>query len=352
VLPAESPFSAGIQAQTPPGTRDFGNRELNQHRFCYVLTTTGRDDFADMTYASLAFLRHSYPAAEILCLCDAVSHQVLVQSRHPLLEIVDRAQSVATPDGPPGFRNRFVKTRMRQVVEGDFVYFDSDTLVVDRLDEMLSCEAPLAGIANHNGTGDPSKIPGDERAVYDTMGWPLPRRPYINGGVLLLRDCESTRRFACLWHEKWLACSLRGNYRDQPSLNSALADSGINYQLLDNRFNGQVVGRPSICREPVAVWHLYSSESDRTVIAVPKTMLDEAVARFRADGCLTSDTVRELSRWPYPWRTPTALDRWFVSRRVLSKESLTWDSASRYWLAGQRWKAVSKFLGWHVARSQ
>ncbi len=35
----------------------FEKRDMDQPRFCYVLTTRGRDEFADMTYASVAFLR-------------------------------------------------------------------------------------------------------------------------------------------------------------------------------------------------------------------------------------------------------------------------------------------------------
>src|SRR5512144_701405 len=127
---------------------------MNQPRFCYVLTTRGRDDFADMTYASVAFLRYAHPEAEIICLCDAASHRALRAARHPLLEAVDRAEPVETPEGPPGYRNRFVKTRMRQILEGDFIYFDADTVAVDRVDEMLTCPAPVAAIPNFNGTGD------------------------------------------------------------------------------------------------------------------------------------------------------------------------------------------------------
>ena len=168
---------------------------MDQTRFCYVLTTAGRDLFADMTYASVAFLRYAHPEAEIICLCDAASHRALEAARHPLLESGRSRPAVETPDGPPGYRNRFVKTRMRQVLEGDFVYFDSDTLVVDRIDEMLACPAPVAGIANHSGTKTPRGLTALSRAVFETMGWQLPRRSYINGGVLLLRDCEPTRRF-------------------------------------------------------------------------------------------------------------------------------------------------------------
>jgi hypothetical protein len=325
---------------------------MDQPRFCYVLTTSGQDSFADMTYASAAFLRFAHPESEIICLCDASSHRALEAARHPLLDAVDCARPVETPDAPPGYRNRFVKTQMRQLLEGDFVYFDSDTLVVDRLDEMLACPAPMAGIPNCSRTGDPSAIFECERAVFEMMGWQLPRRTYINGGVLLLRDCEPTRAFARLWHEKWLARSRRGGYTDQPSLNSALADSGIDYGVLGNRFNAQIAERPSVCLEPVAVWHIYASQNDHAELDVPRTILDEAIARFRANGRLTDDVIRKLRRWPYPWPTPTVLDRWFVRRRVLSKDNLASDSASRYWLAGNRRKAVMKYLRWRLLNQQ
>ncbi len=322
----------------------FERREMVQPRFCYVLTTAGRDPFADMTYASVAFLRYAHPEAEIICLCDAASHRALEEARHPLLEVVDRAHAVETPDESPGYRNRFVKTQMRQVLEGDFVYFDSDTLVVDRLDEMLACAAPMAAIANHSGTNDPSGLNSIEQGFFETMDWQLPRKPYINGGVLLLRDCEPTRRFGLLWHEKWLAWTRRGRHTDQPSLNSALADSGIDYEVLADRFNAQIGGRPRLCREPVAVWHIYFSQNESSDLLVPKTILDEAIARFRADGRLSPDAIRNLRQWPYPWRTPTWLDRWYVRRFVQDKDNMPGDSASRYWLAGHRCRAVMKYL--------
>jgi hypothetical protein len=317
---------------------------VNQHKFCYVLTTTCCDLFADMTYASAAFLRFAYPEVEIICLCDAQSHRALEVARHPLLELVDRAEPIQTPDGPPGYRNRFVKTQMRQILQGDFVYFDSDTLMVDRIDEMLTCAAPIAAVANHSGTGHPAEIPVEERAIFEMMGWALPHRSYINGGVLLLRDCEPTHRFACEWHEKWLAWSRRGKHTDQQSLNSALADSGVQYKLLGNRFNGQVTQRPSVGLEPVAVWHFYFAQSDATDFDFPRTILDEAIARFRSSGRLTPEVIRELRGWPYPWRTPTILDRWFVRSRVLRRDTLPWNSASRCWLAGYRRKAVMQYL--------
>src|SRR4051794_14367630 len=245
---------------------------MSRPQFCYVLTTTGRDPFADMTYASVMFLREIHPEAEIVCLCDAASHRELTSSGHALLDVVDRTQSIDTHDGPPGFRNRYVKTQMRQILDGDFVYLDSDTLVVDRLDKMLACHASVGGIANHSGTDDPTGLNDVEQDYFHTMGWELPRKVYVNGGVLLLRDSDPARRFCQLWHEKWLAWTRRGRYTDQPSLNSALTDSGVDYEILPDRFNAQIGGKPSLCREPVAVWHIYTSQNESTELVPPRTI--------------------------------------------------------------------------------
>ena len=90
-------------AATAPGNDtnvQYERWDMNQPQFCYVLTTTGRDRFADMTYASAAFLRHAYPESKISCLCDAPSHRALEETRHPLLELVDRAGSGRDPRWP------------------------------------------------------------------------------------------------------------------------------------------------------------------------------------------------------------------------------------------------------------
>jgi len=72
--------------------------------------------------------------------------------------------------------------------------------------------------------------------------------------------------------------------------------------------------------------------------------MDEAVTCFRANSRLSPDAIRELRAWPYPWRTPTMPDRWFVRRRVLSRDDLAGHTAARSWLAGYRRKAVMLFL--------
>ncbi len=88
----------------------------------------------------------------------------------------------------------------------------------------------------------------------------------------------------------------------------------------------------------------FSVSCRKSKLLIPKTILDEAIARFRAQGRLSPEMIREMREWPYPWYTPTALDRWYVRHYVLCKKDLGPFSASSYWLAGHRCRAVMKCL--------
>lgn len=103
-----------------------------------------------MTRASIASLRVSNPSVGITIVCDAVSGRALRYSADPLLDEVDDIFISDTPDGSPGYRNRHVKTRLRQIMEGLFLFLDSDTFVRGDLSPIFSLDADIAGARNHS----------------------------------------------------------------------------------------------------------------------------------------------------------------------------------------------------------
>ena len=105
-------------------------RNLNETRkVVYAVTSSGRDRFSAMTRVSIASLRISNPFVEVTVACDDVSAAALKRSCDPLLKEVDNFIICGTPEGEVGYRNRHMKTRLRQIIEGSFLYLDSDTLV-------------------------------------------------------------------------------------------------------------------------------------------------------------------------------------------------------------------------------
>lgn len=225
----------------------------------YCLTSTGGDLYEAMTRVSLATMRLANPTARIEIACDQQTHQALQATASQLLREADAVHGFLTPDGPPTFRNRFVKTQLRLLLSGPFLFLDSDTVVRKPLTPLLNLQADIAAAPNHSADTLAEQIWSDDQANLDTMGWQV-REPYVNGGVIWYADTPAAHRFAEAWHRNWLAnVEHTGRYRDQPALNQALsADPEIQCQILPHCWNAQI-GMRSDLAEDALIWHIYSS---------------------------------------------------------------------------------------------
>jgi hypothetical protein len=309
-------------------------------KVCYCLTTEGRDSHAAATYISVRSVRRLHRQARIVLLLDVVSASALERNRHPLLAHVDEVMTVRAPAGPPAIRNRYMKTQQRQLLTGDFLYLDADTIVIRRLDELFAVSAPFAAAANHNRavvSMSDSMLAGD-LAIFSANGWNVPNQTYVNGGVLLFRDVPSTHAFAELWHRKWSDSSSKGPHFDQPALNSALCDSGLAYALLPDRFNAQVQIRPTVA-SGAHIWHIYTSMPGTLA---PATGFDVLLDQFLARGTLDEMALDRFCRQPDPWLRRSLLDGVVVRSMLRRSHSLPVNAFERAWLAGNRRTAMRR----------
>lgn len=300
----------------------------NFFQFCYVLTSTGDDIYADMNLLSIWSLRHSNPSVHIAMLCDSQTIKAMKKCHHQILKYVDKVISVDTPSGSGVFRNRYIKTSMRRYLEGAFVYLDADTLIRGDISPVFATAASFSAVPNHSGSGDVSEIPDSELAFFHDMNWPIPNK-YVNGGVLYFSDQPDVYAFAEMWHQKWLDSSARtGRHYDQQSLNSALNDSCIDFAWMNHRYNAQVNARPNTAWGAV-VWHIYLSDHH----ASPKTILDSALANLNQKQLGSSEIIGALSRREHPWIVENIIDRIALRRIRHSDEILRPKSWERLWLA-------------------
>jgi hypothetical protein len=225
----------------------------------YCLTSSGGDLYEAMTRVSLATVRLTNPTARIEIACDQQTHQALQATGSQLLREADATYGFPTPDGTPTFRNRFVKTQLRLLLSGPFLFLDSDTVVRKPLTPLLNLQADIAAAPNHSADTLAGQIWSEDQANLDTMGWQV-REPYVNGGVIWYADTPGAHRFAEAWHRNWLAnVECTGRYRDQPALNHALsADAEIQCHALPHCWNAQIGMKPELAEEAL-IWHIYSS---------------------------------------------------------------------------------------------
>jgi hypothetical protein len=225
----------------------------------YCLTSSGGDLYEAMTRVSLATLRLTNPSARVTIACDQQTHQALQASGSQLFHEADAVRGFPTPDGPPTYRNRYVKTQLGRLIVGPFLFLDSDTVVRKPLTPLLDLHCDIAAAPNHSRDTLAEQIWSEDQANLDAMGWQV-REPYVNGGVIWYGGTTGSRAFAGAWHQNWLAnVEATGWYRDQPALNQALsADPEIQCYTLPHYLNAQI-GMRSDLAEEAFIWHIYSS---------------------------------------------------------------------------------------------
>jgi hypothetical protein len=298
----------------------------------YALTTDGADQHADLNLISAMSVRLNCADCRIVIVCDESSAVALRMSGHRLMSVVDDVISVPTPSGSAGFRNRYVKTRLREAVTGPLLYLDADTLVRGSLDYFHSIEADVASAPNHSGAGIPADMPGCECDVFRQVGWELPQQYYVNGGVHFFADNSRVHAFFDKWHAKWQECSrITGKHFDQPSLNSALSESDLQFSWLPNEFNAQIHARPSVTRD-AKIWHFYSSDHHPS----PRTHVDRLLQSMLAGMKPELEDVRLVCSRSHPWDVQDMIGTIAVRRLIRQTGMLASDQWERLWLAGQR----------------
>ena len=305
----------------------------------YVITSDGQDIFADMALVSMLSVRATNARARILLVCDASSANALGKFRHRVLEVCDNLVKVDTPDGEPTFRNRWIKTQLCRHVSGPCLYVDSDMLVRGSLSDLPSLVEELGVVANNNRTDFADQLWVEDADFLGRMGWPRTFPFYANGGLQFYRQCAGVERFYEAWHQLWLdGVNATGRLKDQPSLNTAIGESGVRVARLPEKYNLQLrAGHRGV--STALVWHFWTSlkledsSFSRLLMAAPSASLGELKRRVH----------RVIAR-PYAYPNQDFLGR-RIGRKIENDQEVTtferlWlvnrATALRFWAGGVR----------------
>src|SRR5262249_34810753 len=177
---------------------------LEVGRVVYVLATEGRDYYSATTQISVESIRISNPSLRVVVVADALSGRALKNSCYPLLNEIDELVIYDTPEGNKEYCSRHLKTRLRNLIEGPFLFIDSDTLVRGDLSPIFSLDTDIAAAGNGSRDEFSEQLYEPDARTMALMKWPVSKQTFLNGGVLFYNDTANARRFASLWHQKWL----------------------------------------------------------------------------------------------------------------------------------------------------
>jgi hypothetical protein len=137
---------------------------------------------------------------------------------------------------------------MRQIIEGDFLYIDGDTIIAEDLCAIENIDIDIGAVLDdHIYLSEyekyrPTRL-REVKAMFKKreFNFGFDFKIYFNGGIFFCRDCEAGHDFFNEWHRLWLHCFELGMPTDQPSLNQANFNLGNVIRELDGIWNCQLM---------------------------------------------------------------------------------------------------------------
>lgn len=206
-------------------------------KYLFVLTSSPKDFFCEQTLVAIASLRVHNPGAFVTVLTDDKTAATLTGNRAALKDAVDELKVLELDEKlTPMLRSRYLKTVMRNVVDGDFLYMDSDIAIVGDLSipeewkggiyAVLDFHTNLSKAINRKKVLNNAKMMGFSPILNDEI---------FNGGVMYAPDTPEARKFFEKWHELWLYCVSKNFPYDMASL----AETNYTFGYITKKMPGE-----------------------------------------------------------------------------------------------------------------
>lgn len=193
---------------------------MSTFSYVYVLVSKPGDTYLEQTLISVVSLRRHMPDANIVLLVDNKTADSLNGTRAEIKKYVSCVKSVSLPDSLSNMqKSRWLKTTMPDHIGSDFLYIDSDTVVVQSLQEIETLDVNLGAVldkhtllsshCNKKMIAENARKLGFHEAV---------ENKHFNGGLLLVRANEKNKHFFQEWHRLWQESVKRGLSIDQAAL--------------------------------------------------------------------------------------------------------------------------------------
>jgi hypothetical protein len=306
------------------------------HHIVFAITSNGFDVYTAMTRVAIASIRLTNPGFTITVACDSASNIALTKIDHPLLKEVDHWKVVDTPQGEDLFRNRFVKTSLRSVISGPFLFLDSDILVRGDLSPIFEIDADIAGARNHSCEILKEQSGDKDQEILVAMNWQVSDKVYINGGVIFYNDTPKAYQFGKTWHNNWLQdYSIHKRYKDQPALNASLFECQLNMNILDDKYNAQIERSVKVAWD-AKLWHYYFSG-----ICSDLMQSEFKSGKKEFQNYINLAELKKMIKRKHPWRRECFIDD-LVARKINKQGYMT--HFDQTWVQGHRLKAMEKYI--------
>ena len=114
-------------------------------KLVYVVVSSDKDVYLEQAYISMYSAKYYMPDAHIALITDTLSKDTFKGKREEELKYVDELVCVDLETKYNAQqRSRILKTSVRKYIKGDFLFIDSDTIIVKPLYDIDDCPFDIA----------------------------------------------------------------------------------------------------------------------------------------------------------------------------------------------------------------
>jgi len=291
-------------------------------KIVYVIISGNEDIYFEQGWASAWSLKHHNPDANIVLLTDdATKESICTDSRKNALECFDDVKVVEF-DGEYSNKekSRWIKTNLRNLIEGDFLFVDADTIVCGDLSDIDDLKCSIGGVLDSNCHSKEISDYFIFKAMYTNRLKEVYGAQYspdvdvYNSGVLFVKDDSNARVFFNKWHENWLKSLDYGYAEDQLPLVKTCIDLNSPIQEISGVYNCQI-GVSIQYLNKAKIVHTFASQGQSQISDVFSKDIFYEMKRCKG----LTDEIKELYlHWRDSFSSPSImLDKSWLKLRFL-----------------------------------
>ena len=263
-------------------------------KIVYSVVSNENDIYLEQALVSIYSLKLYNPNAIVILIIDEATNTSIQGKRSEILKYIDQKIVITAPATYNKVQiSRYLKTTLRQHIKGDFLFVDSDTIIVDTLSDIDYFKGDIGAVSDfHVSLKQHYGFKGIQHKA-QILNWQIDdKSPYYNSGVIYVRDNANTANFFKQWNNEWKNYLEKGFHEDQPSFNKTNFQLGNIIQPLDGIWNCQILWNGIPFLHQAKIIHFFGSwKSSGFSPNAYKFSQKELYYKIKETGYLTQDII-------------------------------------------------------------
>lgn len=223
-------------------------------KLVYVLTCAPEANYIEQALMSVWSARHWNPDAHIVLITDNLTDQLFVGKRAEILDYISEKIVVPFEDDSLSmvYRSRWLKTSVRQLIKGDFLFIDCDTIICKSLAEVDNSDFVIAMVPDEHMPVAQyiDSIKNEILSHSNILGYDVLQEDlYFNSGVMYAKDMKIAHELWGKWHEIWQEGEKKGIKIDQVALGKANLLCNHPIKKMDDVWNTLIYMNPIFAKQ-------------------------------------------------------------------------------------------------------